>query len=103
MRIRTTSAAELDLANAAVSYDVQRLGLGAAFIDEVERTFAAIENGPRTYPRLKLEGLDVPENMRFAKTKRFPFLVIFRESADECEITAIKHAHRDLASLFNRS
>ena len=64
MRIRATSAAELDMANAALSYDLQRLGLGEAFIDEVEKTFAAIEKDPRTYPRLHLEGLDVPENPR---------------------------------------
>jgi plasmid stabilization system protein ParE len=103
MRIRTTSAAELDLARAAVHYDLQRLGLGSAFLDEVEKTFAAIAKGPRTYPPLQMEGLSVPENVRFAKTKRFPYLVIFRESADECEVSAIKHAHSDFASLFKRS
>jgi plasmid stabilization system protein ParE len=103
MKIRTTSAAELDMANAALSYDLQRLGLGAAFMDEVERTFAEIEKGPRTYPALRLEGMDIPENVRFAKTKRFPFLVIFRESADEIEISAIKHGHSDLANVLKRS
>ncbi len=102
MKIRTTSAAELEVANAALSYDLLRLGLGAAFIDEVEKTYAAIEKGPQTYPRLQMEGINVSENVRFAKTKRFPFLVIFRESADECEISAIRHAHSDLASLLTR-
>lgn len=72
-------------------------------MDEVEKVIATIEKGPRTFPRVQIEGIDLPDNLRIAKTKRFPFLVIFRESADEIEISAIKHGHSDLASLLRRS
>lgn len=49
LEVRVRRQARVDPADAALWYEAQSQGLGAAFIDEVERTFGRIADRPTTY------------------------------------------------------
>lgn len=72
--------------------DDRRPGLGAEFLDELERVVGLVTQRPRSFPRLKdpAAGLEV----RRALLPRFPYAVAFMEMAEEIRILAVCHSAR---------
>ena len=79
--------AEQDLASAQDWYDRQRQGLGAEFLDAVERKFDEIVRAPLHRPA----GY---RGVRMARTQRFPYVVYYRLLTDRIDVVAVMHGHR---------
>jgi hypothetical protein len=100
MRLRTTSAADADVVNAAVWFERQQLGLGDDFLTDVDAVFAAIEQAPQASPTLQLEGVTFKLDLRWSRAGRFSYLVVFHVAGDEIVIDAVIQAHRDLEAIL---
>ncbi|MBX3442197.1 MAG: type II toxin-antitoxin system RelE/ParE family toxin [Planctomyces sp.] len=61
--------------------------LGVAFADELDRAVDRIANAPERWP-LYLQ------NTRCFVLQRFPYLVVYRESATGVQILAVAHVRR---------
>ena len=85
--IQVRPEAEDDLAEAALWYEAQRLGLGRRFLDEVEAVFAAIAERPLRFPPLHRQ-------TRRALLHRFPYGVYYLAEADRIVVVAVMHARR---------
>jgi plasmid stabilization system protein ParE len=79
--------AQEEMIAAAQYYQGQSIGLGAEFLDEVERTVAAIASHPNAAPKVKQE-------IRRRLLKRFPFGVLYIITADEILVLAVMHLRR---------
>ncbi len=88
MTIRTLTAARRDLRDAARFYDTQRPGLGAEFRDAVRSAIERIADFPES-----CQPLD--DDLRQCRTRRFPYGIIYRVTAEEILIISITHLHRD--------
>ncbi len=69
-------------------YESQLKGLGLDLLAEVEKAVDKIRQDPQVWPRHKAS------DFRKYKTKRFPFLIFYREMPDCIWIAAIAHAKR---------
>ena len=70
-----------------------------AFVDAVERSFAAIGRRPSAGANRDAHELDLP-GLRCWKVARYPYLVFFMELEGHVEVWRILHSQRDLpASL----
>lgn len=88
-----SQGAEQDLAEAIAWYNSQREGLGAKFLDAVERLLQRIESTPLQFP--KVEGRNRQRNLRQALLRQFPFRIIFEILDDETLLgLAVAHASR---------
>jgi plasmid stabilization system protein ParE len=85
--------AQLEVTQAAIWYDTQRLGLGDEFLDEFQQAVARIESAPFEHGRL--EEFVGAHDVRRCLLKRFPYLIIFRVASDELLIVAVAHARRE--------
>ena len=83
-----TEDAELDLADAALWYEVRKPNLGHEFIESVESVLQFLQTSPMTF-RLR------EENVRIALVKRFPYKVIYTLEDNLVIVHAIMHAKRD--------
>ena len=81
-------AAEADLEAAFDWYEQERIGLGDAFLEEVENSLSRIRRGPRSYPQIK-------PGFRCALVKRFPYVVYFRIEEKCVIVFAVLHGRRD--------
>lgn len=81
-------AAEAEHLESVAYYESKQAGLGASYLAEFERTMSAVCAAPHRYPIEKQ--LDV----RRVRMKRFPFAVLFRESAGSVQVLAIAHSRR---------
>ncbi|NGZ10863.1 MAG: type II toxin-antitoxin system RelE/ParE family toxin [Nitrospira sp. LK70] len=79
--------AEDEMIAAAQYYEQQSVGLGSEFLNEVERTVAAILVHPEAAPRVK-------KKLRRRLLKRFPFGILYSVAADEVVIVALMHLQR---------
>lgn len=87
-RIIFTSAAEQDVADAALWYDEHRPGLGEHFLRAVHLAATAAAEAPAQYPR-------VHGALRRVLVHRFPYALVFRESPEELVVASCYHLHRD--------
>jgi toxin ParE1/3/4 len=69
-------------------YESQQPGLGARFIADVEAALRRICEHPAAY-RIARE-----PDIRRAYTRRFPFIIVFREGSGTIEILAVGHRRR---------
>ena len=96
-RLIVRSEAETDIAEAALWYEVQEIGLGEDLLLEVraasERAFA----NPEHFTRLRKE----PEVRRIL-TRRFPYRVIFIVCKNAVIVFAVLHAARHDRHWQNR-
>jgi toxin ParE1/3/4 len=91
--VELTPEAHEEALEAATWYDVQRVGLGTEFLDELERLFARMSQLPRSFPVLMDPS---PEfGLRRALLPRFPYGVVFTELADNIRVVAIAHGKRE--------
>ena len=76
-----------DIRQAFLWYEEQAAGLGGDFYSEVDARFDDITRRPDFFGRA-FEGLD----FRFAKLRRFPYLIIFRLKGNDIEVLGVFHA-----------
>jgi plasmid stabilization system protein ParE len=79
--------AEEEMTEASVFYEAATSGLGAGFLDEVQR----VVNILREHPEL---GQAVGRDLRRALLHRFPFSLIHSVEVDEILIVAVGHQRR---------
>lgn len=80
-------AAEQDTLDAASWYEEQRSGLGAGFLDAVEQLTHRISETPLQFPVVYRE-------VRRGLTRRFPYGIYFRVSAEAIRVIAVLHLVR---------
>lgn len=71
-------------------YEAQREGLGEAFLAEVERVLAVLEQHPLRFPILH-------STVRRALTRRFPYSIFFRIRDEQVVVLTVLHHARDPA------
>ena len=81
-------AAEADIEEAALWYELRSLGLGAEFLRAVDVCFEHIRRSPESFQH-------VYKNARRARIRRFPYIVYFVSTATSLQIVACMHAKRD--------
>ena len=81
-------AARLEIQNAANWYEDRVAGLGAAFVEEVDKCFESIRSAARRYPVVHRE-------IRRALLKRFPYAIYFVLRNGSVIIIGCMHTHRD--------
>jgi toxin ParE1/3/4 len=84
--LRDEAQAEFD--EAFDWYDAQRVGLGPAFADEVQRVFDHIA------AHLLMHQV-VFADIRKGVVRRFPYCVFYRPHQDRMEVIAVFHISRD--------
>jgi len=84
--LRSVARREFD--EAADWYNRQRAGLGAEFIEEVNRVFESIRDRPELFAVAH-------EDLREALVRRFPYAVYYRIEADQIVVVAVVHTSRD--------
>lgn len=89
MRSRPHPEASLELEGAAIRYEREEPGLGDAFLAEVSRGIAAIEESTATWPFVR-KGLRI---QRFVLV-RFPFSILYQVKTDYVLIVAFAHGKR---------
>jgi plasmid stabilization system protein ParE len=81
-------AAEADIEEAALWYELRSLGLGADFLRAVDVCLEQIRRSPESFPQIH-------KGARRAGVRRFPYLVYFVSTAAGIRIVACMHAKRD--------
>jgi toxin ParE1/3/4 len=71
-------------------YEERRPGLGGEFLDEVERTLAAVVANPARYG---FADTDIREGL----LPRFPYAIYYRRLSGRVRILAVHHTSRDPA------
>ncbi len=79
-----------DVAEAVTHYESRSVGLGNRFLDAVHRAVALIEWSPRLYG-------EVIAGIRACPTKRFPFVVYYRDEPQQLIVIAVRHGRDDPA------
>jgi plasmid stabilization system protein ParE len=79
--------AEEEMTEASVFYEAATLGLGAGFLDEVQRVINIL----REHPEL---GQPVGQGLRRALLHRFPFSLIYSVEVDEVLVVGVAHQRR---------
>ena len=83
-------SARAEFEAAAEWYESQAPGLGERFVHCVDEVLRRIEESPSSFPRW-----DFDTRFQRVVTRRFPYLVFYRELADRTEIVAIAHGARE--------
>ena len=79
--------AEEEMVAAAQYYESRSHGLGAEFLDEVQRSIEALSSNPRTAPVIKV-------GIRRRLLKRFPFGILYAVEQDTIVVLAVMHLRR---------
>ncbi len=79
--------AEAELFDAALWYENEKEGLGAAFEQDFDRLAARIRQAPRQFP-------EIEPPVRRALFHRFPYATYFVVGDDELVVLAVLHQHR---------
>ena len=86
-RLSFHELAERELSDAARYYEGERPGLGADFIDEVERCAGSIARHPAV-------GATVRNGVRRRFLRRFPYALLYRTTTDTIRILAVVNLRR---------
>jgi plasmid stabilization system protein ParE len=81
-----------DVTDARAGYEARAAGLGDRFLDAVGRAVARVEANPRLYG-------EVADGIRACPTRRFPFVVYYREDAGRVIVIAVRHG-RDAPAIW---
>ena len=87
-RIVFASAADLEVAEAALWYEARQSGLGDRFLTAVEAAANDAARSPQLY--LRLHGM-----LRRILLSRFPYGLMFRDTPAELLIVSCYHLHDD--------
>ena len=92
MNLRILWQAEQEARAAELWYEEQRSGLGEDFFAAVDEAIQKIAKAPEGFG--KLETVDLQENVRRARVRRFPYIVIYVLLEDDILILAVAHTSR---------
>jgi plasmid stabilization system protein ParE len=81
-------AAEADIEEAALWYELRAFGLGADFLRAVDVCFEQIRRSPAGFQQ-------VYKSVRRARIRRFPYVAYFVSTATGIQVVACMHAKRD--------
>ena len=87
MRIRILSPAQDEILRIIEFYDERAAGLGLEFLDELDKTWAALLDHPEVGARHSKE-------VRRVVLGRFPFIVLYSLEPDEIVVHAVAHQRR---------
>ena len=87
-RLIVRPAAEADIEEAALWYELRSLGLGVEFLRAVDVCFEEIRRNPDSFQQ-------VYKSARRARIRRFPYVAYFVSAATRIQIVACMHAKRD--------
>jgi len=85
-----------EIADAYDWYERRVVGLGADFLDEIERVLAEIMANPARYGFAEAD-------IREGPIARFPYAVYYRELTDRIRVLAVYHTSRNPAGWQSRS
>jgi hypothetical protein len=88
--------ASADAAQAIQWYDQQALGLGRAFLADLNFQVRRIRSFPESYPRLN-------RTCRRANLQRFPYMVVYRILPSLIQVIAVFHQRSDPDVLGSRT
>jgi hypothetical protein len=80
--------AEVEIEAGSDYYESRRPGLGSDFRAEIESKIWSIRGDPLRWPVFK------PTGARRCRLKRFPYNVVYYDTADEIWIVAVAHQKR---------
>jgi plasmid stabilization system protein ParE len=80
-------AAEAEINEAADFYDLESLGLGIVFIDEIQHAIESISGFPDAAPLIR--GL-----VRKKPIRKFPYSLMYSVRPDEIRLLAVAHQKR---------
>lgn len=86
-RLDVSSEAEVEIFEAALRYERERIGLGGRFETQVNTVFARLVDNPFQFPVIE-------EGGRRAIVRVFPYAVYFTLEADLITVLAVLHLHR---------
>jgi len=92
MTVDVHPLAERELTDAAQFYEGQASGLGAAFLNEIERLLTLLAG----YPHL---GRPTPRAVRMVRARRFPYSLVYQVIDDRLVVLAVAHHRRRPALL----
>ncbi len=92
MVVRFEDEARVEYREGGRWYEARVTGLGVEFFDEVDATLRRILALPRTGRHVPRMPKDLP--VRRLAVRRFPYHVIYLESADAVRVLAIAHDRR---------
>lgn len=90
-----TPEAETDILDGFQSYEEKQAGLGARFLDEIERSLDRIARNPYLYQ-------EVEPDIRRAVVHTFPYLVFYTFDADAVHVLGVIHGAQDPAYIKAR-
>ena len=93
MKLTLLPEAELEATEASLWYEGQREGPGGDFLVELRRALDRIRRDP--HGATLLESYTGPYQIRRLLLKRFAYLVIYTDLADETLLVAATHARRE--------
>lgn len=93
--IQVRRAAELDIAEAEIWYENQRLGLGSEFLSEISRIFVVLGQTPLMHPVLH-------RDVRRAILRRFPYLLWYRVVNNDVTVLACTHVRKNPEKVTRR-
>ena len=80
--------AETEHLESVAFYETKKAGLGASYLSEFESTMAAVCENPHRYPA------EQQPNIRRVRMKRFPYNILFKETANTVQVLAVAHKRR---------
>ena len=95
MHVTFNELAERELNDAAQYYEQEQVGLGAAFLVDVQRCTAAIREHPQAAPIVRGQ-------IRRRLCERFPYGLLYVVTADEIRVLAVMHLRRRPAYWVGR-
>jgi plasmid stabilization system protein ParE len=92
LRVHFEPEADTEYQQAGVWYEGRREGLGLEFFDEIDATIRRILEFPRLGAAVPRVPPDLP--VRRLAVRRFPYHVVYLETAEELRILAVAHDRR---------
>lgn len=87
MKLVIHPGASADIQEEATYYEERQVGLGLAFLDEVDAAIGTILSTPEAFPQRR-------KNIRIFVLARFPFSLLYRVSQDRLEVLVVRHHAR---------
>jgi plasmid stabilization system protein ParE len=88
-RVVLTAEATAELEGAVEWYEERATGLGLEFLHTVDGALHAIAWSPDAFARWERD-----DRFRKFVVRRFPYVVFYREAADQIDVVAIAHGAR---------
>ncbi|MEO8761712.1 MAG: hypothetical protein ABI388_09750 [Bacteroidia bacterium] len=87
-RVVTSAFADADMLAAAQWYEMQEVGLGNKFLDDVEALFAYLESNPLLFRKIAVTVYQAP-------LKKFPYVVLYKIKGKMVHIAAVFNCYQN--------